>query len=177
MLINWPEKRSSAEHPLLHRGRWNAFCSSWSGCGNDYSLWCYFAGTANAFATALGIPTTIEAACQTILDGKTRVVDAAYCNGKPIFYLQELGLRRKRLSEPTERRTVLACWLVLAGIQALRNLPSFEARVETEDKIVTLRLQRSQLPMPLPNFNPGSGPAELLVDDGLLDVTSLLLAP
>jgi diacylglycerol kinase family enzyme len=36
-------------------------------------------GTANAFARALGIPVTIEAVCQTILNGCTRVVDAARC--------------------------------------------------------------------------------------------------
>jgi len=144
MLINWPEKRSSAEHPLLHRGRWNAAAAE-AVVGTTIPFGVISRGTANAFATALGIPTTIEAACQTILDGKTRVVDAAYCNGKPMVLLAGLGLRRKRLSEPTEqRRTVLACWLMFGRIQALRNLPSFEARVETEDKIVTLRLQRSQ---------------------------------
>jgi len=154
MLINWPEKRSSAEHPLLHRGRWNAFCSSWSGCGTTIPFGVISRGTANAFATALS-STTIEAACQTILDGKTVWLPLTAMANR-WFYLQELGLRRKRLSEPTERRTVWHVGLCFGRIQALRNLPSFEARVETEDKIVTLRLQRSQLPMPLPDFNPGS---------------------
>jgi len=129
MLINWPEKRSSAEHPLLHRGRWNASAAA-EAVGNDY--FGVISGTANAFATALGIPTTIEAACQTILDGKPVWLMPLTAMANRWFYLVELGL--KRLSEPTEqRRTVLACWL--AGFR--HPQPSFEARVETEDKIVT----------------------------------------
>jgi len=81
-------------------------------------------GTANAFATALGVPTTIEAACQTILDGKTRVVDAAY-NGKPMVLLAGIGFEAEtveRADRAKNRFGMLA--YVLAGIQALRNLPS-----------------------------------------------------
>ena len=135
-------------------------------------------GTANAFATALGIPTTIEAACQTILDGKTRVVDAAYCNGKPMVLLVGIGFEAEtveRADRATKNRFGMLAY-VLAGIQALRNLPSFEARVETEDKIVTLNASAITIANAAPPTSIlAQGPAELLVDDGLLDVT--LIAP
>jgi len=149
MLINWPEKRSSAEHPYYCIGGDGTLSAAEAVVGT-IPFGVISRGTANAFATALGVPTTIEAACQTILDGKTRVVDAAYC-GKPMVLLAGIGFEAETV-EPTEEP--FWCWLMFGRIQALRNLPSFEARVETEDKIVTLRLQRSQLPMPLPT--PGS---------------------
>ncbi len=41
-------------------------------------------GTANAFANALGIPTDITNACQSIVAGVTQAIDLATCNGYPI---------------------------------------------------------------------------------------------
>lgn len=48
-------------------------------------------GTANAFAGALDLPDTIPAACEIILGGATRVVDAALCNGLPMVLLAGIG--------------------------------------------------------------------------------------
>jgi diacylglycerol kinase family enzyme len=61
-------------------------------------------GTANAFASALGIPDTIEAACQTILAGKTKVVDTALCNGKPMVLLVGIGFEAE-VVEKADRET------------------------------------------------------------------------
>ena len=55
--------------------------------GTNIPLGVISRGTANAFASALEIPDTIEAACQTILTGTMRVVDTARCNGKPMVLL------------------------------------------------------------------------------------------
>ena len=135
-------------------------------------------GTANAFATAMGIPSTIEAACEIILDGKTRVVDAAYCNGKPMVLLAGIGFEAEAVEladrEAKNRFGMLA--YVLAGVQQLRNFKSFEARIETEDKIVTLNAAAVTIANAAPPTSVlAQGPAELIVDDGLLDVT--LVAP
>ena len=135
-------------------------------------------GTANAFATAMEIPANIEAACQTILDGKTRVVDAAYCNGKPMVLLVGIGFEAETVEradrEAKNRFGMLA--YVLAGVQQLRNLKSFETRIETEDKIITLSAAAVTIANAAPPTSVlAQGPAEILVDDGLLDVT--LVAP
>lgn len=135
-------------------------------------------GTANAFATALGIPVAIEAACQTIVDGKTRVVDAAYCNGKPMVLLAGIGFEAETVEradrEAKNRFGMLA--YVLAGIQELRNLESFETQIETEDKIITLNAAAITVANAAPPTSVlAQGPAELLVDDGMLDVT--IVAP
>lgn len=135
-------------------------------------------GTANAFATAMGIPSTIEAACETILDGKTRVVDAAYCNGKPMVLLAGIGFEAEAVEladrESKNRFGMLA--YVLAGVQQLRNFKSFAARIETEDKIVTLNAAAVTIANAAPPTSVlAQGPAALIVDDGLLDVT--LVAP
>ncbi len=135
-------------------------------------------GTANAFATAMGIPSNIEAACETILDGKTRVVDAASCNGKPMVLLAGIGFEAEAVEladrEAKNRFGMLA--YVLAGVQQLRNFKSFEARIETEDKIVTLNAAAVTIANAAPPTSVlAQGPAELIVDDGLLDVT--LVAP
>jgi len=135
-------------------------------------------GTANAFATALEIPVAIEDACETILGGITRVVDAAYCNGKPMVLLAGIGFEAETVEradrEFKNRFGMLA--YVMAGFQNLRNLQSFETRIETEDKIITL----SAAAVTIANAAPATsvlaqGPAQLRVDDGLLDVT--LVAP
>ena len=48
-------------------------------------------GTANAFAVALGLPTDLKRACETIAAGNTRMVDAAYCNDVPMVLLAGVG--------------------------------------------------------------------------------------
>ena len=55
--------------------------------GTDIKLGVISRGTANAFANAVGIPTSIEAACQNILAGSIKKVDAAMCNDKPMVLL------------------------------------------------------------------------------------------
>lgn len=162
----------------MHRGDGTLSAAAEAVVGTTIPFGVISRGTANAFATALGIPTTIEAACQTILDGKTRVVDAAYCNGKPMVLLVGIGFEAEtveRADRATKNRFGMLAY-VLAGIQALRNLPSFEARLETEDKIVTLQASAITIANAAPPTSIlAQGPAELLVDDGLLDVT--LIAP
>lgn len=135
-------------------------------------------GTANAFATALGIPLAIEAACETILAGKTRVIDAAHCNGKPMALLAGIGFEAEAVEradrEAKNRFGMLA--YVLAGFEGLRNLKPFEARIETEDKIITLNAAAITIANAAPPTSVlAQGPAELVADDGLLDVT--LVAP
>jgi YegS/Rv2252/BmrU family lipid kinase len=131
-------------------------------------------GTANAFASALGIPDTIEAACQTVLDGTTKVVDAAECNGKPMVLLAGIGFEaevvEKADREAKNRLGMMA--YILAGVQQLREFETFEAKIETDEKVITV----TAVAVTIANAAPptsilAQGPAGIIYDDGLLDLT------
>lgn len=131
-------------------------------------------GTANALASALGLPDTIDAACETILGGVTRVVDAAYCNGKPMVLLAGIGFEAEaveRADRETKNRLGMLAY-ILAGIQQLRQFNTFEVEIETEDKIVKLTAAAVTIANAAPPTSIlAQGPAGILFDDGLLDLT------
>jgi YegS/Rv2252/BmrU family lipid kinase len=135
-------------------------------------------GTANAFATALGIPDAIEAACQTILGGITRVVDAAYCNGKPMVLLAGVGFEAEaveRADRAAKNRFGMLAY-ILAGVEQLRNFKTFETQIELEDKIVTVTAAAVTIANAAPPTSIlAQGSAGVIVDDGLLDLT--IVAP
>lgn len=142
--------------------------------GTDIPLGIISRGTANAFATALDLPDTVEAACQTILQGATRKVDAAYCNGKPMVLLAGIGFEAETVEladrDAKNRFGMLA--YILAGLQQLQNLETFEVEIETEDKIVKV----SAAAVTIANAAPptsilAQGSGGIVLDDGLLDVT------
>ncbi len=133
-------------------------------------------GTANAFANALKLPTTIPTACEAILAGTTQVVDMALCNGLPMVLLAGIGFEAETVEladrESKNRLGMLA--YILAGISQLRNLDQFEAEIETEDKIITVLAAA----ITIANAAPASsilaqGAAAVIFDDGLLDLTIL----
>jgi YegS/Rv2252/BmrU family lipid kinase len=135
-------------------------------------------GTANAFASALDLPMPIAAACQTILAGETRVVDAAQCNGKPMVLLAGIGFEAEtveRADRESKNRFGLLAY-ILAGIEQLQRLAQFEVKIETTDKII----QVSAAAITIANAAPptsilAQGSAGVIFDDGLLDVT--IIAP
>ncbi|MBD2518941.1 YegS/Rv2252/BmrU family lipid kinase [Nostoc sp. FACHB-973] len=146
--------------------------------GTDIPFGIISRGTANAFATALGIPDTIAAACQTILQGGTRNVDVAYCNDLPMVLLVGIGFEAETVEladrEAKNRFGMMA--YVLAGIQQLRNLKNFDVEIETEDRII----KTSACAVTVANAAPptsvlAQGPSGLIYDDGLLDLT--IVAP
>ena len=88
-------------------------------------------GTANAFSVALGIPTNLYAACETILAGTTRVVDVARCNDVPMILLAGIGLEAETVAkadrELKNQLGVLA--YLLAGAQQIATHEIFEAQI------------------------------------------------
>jgi diacylglycerol kinase family enzyme len=135
-------------------------------------------GTANAFANALDLPTTIPEACAAILTDHTKVVDMARCNGLPMVLLAGIGFEAETVNladrDAKKRMGVMA--YVLAGLSQLRNLEQFEAHIETDDKIITV----SAAAITIANAAPATsilaqGAAEVIFDDGLLDLT--IIAP
>jgi YegS/Rv2252/BmrU family lipid kinase len=131
-------------------------------------------GTANAFATALELPTTIEGACQNIVDGFTRNVDAAYCNDRPMVLLTGIGFEAETVDlanrDIKDRLGMMA--YIFAGLQELKNLSHFDTEIETEDKIIKV----TAAALTVANAAPATsilaqGPAGVIVNDGLLDMT------
>lgn len=131
-------------------------------------------GTANAFASALGIPDTIEEACQAILSGTTRVIDVAQCNGRPMVLLTGVGFEAETIegaSRQAKDRLGMLAYL-LSGLQQLSEFKSFEAEIETEDKIITVTAAAITIANVAPSTSVlAQGPAGVVFDDGLLDVT------
>lgn len=142
--------------------------------GTNIPLGIIARGTANAFANALGLPIQIEAACQAILAGTTRTVDAALCNGKPMVLLAGIGFEAETVENAdraTKDRLGMLAY-ILAGIDQLRNLKQFEVEIETEDKVI----KTSATAVTVANAAPptsilAQGPAGVIADDGLLDLT------
>lgn len=146
--------------------------------GTDIPLGIVSRGTANAFATALGLPDTIESACQTILQGVTHNVDVAYCNDLPMILLTGIGFEAETVEradrESKKRFGILA--YILAGVQELRELESFDVEIETPDKIIKTTAAAVTVANAAPPTSVlAQGPAGIVYDDGLLDLT--IVAP
>ncbi len=135
-------------------------------------------GTANAFASALDLPTTIEAACQTILAGETRIVDAAKCNDMPMVLLAGIGFEAEtveRTDRESKNRLGLLAY-ILAGMEQLGQMTQFDVEIETDDKIIHVTATAITIANAAPPTSIlAQGSAGVIFDDGLLDVT--IIAP
>lgn len=134
-------------------------------------------GTANAFAVALGIPvalTPIRSACQVIINSNTRVVDAAYCNQRPMILLAGIGYEAETIDKATremkEKWGALA--YLIAGWKQLHEQELFDAEIEIKNEVY----QVSSAAITVANAAPptsvlAQGKGEVIFDDRLLDVT------
>lgn len=134
-------------------------------------------GTANAFGMALGITqqiSQIRRACEIILAGKTRVVDAARCNQLPLILLAGIGYEAETIEkadrEAKNRWGSLA--YIMAGWQQLDDQQLFEAEIEIEGKIRTFQAGAITIANAAPPTSVlAQGIGEVVVNDGLLDIT------
>ncbi|AFZ21421.1 YegS/Rv2252/BmrU family lipid kinase [Allocoleopsis franciscana] len=131
-------------------------------------------GTANAFASALALPNTVEAACETILQGRPKVVDAALCNGKHMVLLAGIGFEAEMVEKAdrdTKNRFGMLAY-IMAGVKQLGEFESFEARIETQEKVITVIASAVTIANAAPPTSVlAQGPAGIICDDGLLDLT------
>ena len=145
--------------------------------GSDIPLGIIPRGTANAFSMALGITQQIgqlRRACEIILAGKTRVVDAAKCNDLPLILLAgigyEAGAIEKADREAKNRWGTLA--YLMAGWQQLDEQQLFEAEIEIEGKTKTFQAGAITIANAAPPTSVlAQGIGEVVMDDGLLDIT------
>jgi len=131
-------------------------------------------GTANAFSVALGIPTNLRAACETILAGTTRQVDVATCNGLPMILLGGIGFEAEtveRANREMKNRFGVLAYLV-AGMQQIADQEAFEANIEINgetNKFACSGITVANAAPPTSVLAQGFG--EVITDDGLLDIT------
>lgn len=131
-------------------------------------------GTANAFAVALGIPTNLRAACETIAAGNTRVIDTARCNDTPMILLAGLGFEAGMVDKADRdlKRRLGSLAYVLAGAQQLAEQQAFDAEIEIDGKVsqvTTGAITIANVAPPTSVLAQGFG--EVIPDDGLLEVT------
>ncbi len=131
-------------------------------------------GTANAFAVALGIPTNIAGACELILTGTTRIVDAARYNQEPMILLAGIGFEAEMVEranrEAKNRLGALA--YILAGMQQLNDHKVFEAKIEVEGVVSDFQAAAITIANAAPPTSVlAQGMGEVIPNDGLLEVT------
>uniref|UniRef100_UPI00286DDAB1 YegS/Rv2252/BmrU family lipid kinase n=1 Tax=Chamaesiphon sp. VAR_48_metabat_403 TaxID=2964700 RepID=UPI00286DDAB1 len=135
-------------------------------------------GTANAFANALDLPTTIPESCESIVGGYTQTVDMARCNGLPMVLLAGIGFEAEtvNLADRNAKNRFGMLAYILAGLKQIGNLEQFEVEIELEDKTISV----SAAAITIANAAPATsilaqGGSEVVFDDGMLDLT--IVAP
>jgi len=131
-------------------------------------------GTANAFSVALGIPTNLRAACETILAGTTRQVDVATCNGAPMVLLAGIGFEAEtveRANRDMKNRFGFFAYIV-AGMQQLADQQAFAAELEISGQVSKFDCGAITVANAAPPTSVmAQGFGEVVTDDGLLDIT------
>ena len=131
-------------------------------------------GTANAFAMALGLPTNLKQACETIVAGNTHMVDAAYCNEIPMVLLAGVGFEAGMVSnanrEFKDRFGALA--YIFSAAQQFFAQEDFNAKIELDDQVLEFRTGAVTVANAAPPTSiMAQGFGEVIPNDGLLDVT------
>jgi YegS/Rv2252/BmrU family lipid kinase len=146
--------------------------------GTNIPLGVISRGTANAFANALDLPTTIPEACESIVAGYTQIVDMAICNGLPMVLLAGIGFEAEtvELADRDAKNRLGMLAYILAGLKQVGSLNQFEVEIELEDKIIAV----SAAAITIANAAPATsilaqGSAGVVFDDGMLDLT--IVAP
>ena len=88
-------------------------------------------GTANDLARTLGIPTSLEAACEIIAKGQAQRIDLGWVNGKHFFNVASMGLSvqiTQMLTKETKRRWGVLAYAITA-LQAIWQARPFSAEI------------------------------------------------
>lgn len=142
--------------------------------GTDIPLGIIPRGTANAFAVSLGIPNNIPGACQVILAGANRKVDAAFCNDVPLLLLAGIGFEAEVVekADRVAKNRIGNLAYILAGFMQLREQDLFETQIDIEGVSGTLQAGAVTIANAAPPTSIlAQGAGKVIADDGLLDIT------
>jgi diacylglycerol kinase family enzyme len=126
---------------------------------------------------ALGITQQINQlrrACEIILAGKVRTIDAALCNNLPLILLAGIGYEAETIekADPEAKNRWGSLAYIMAGWRQLDEQQLFEAEIEIAGEIRTLQAGAITIANAAPPTSVlAQGIGEVVVDDGLLDIT------
>ena len=131
-------------------------------------------GTANAFSVALGIPTGLRLACETIASGNTRMVDAARCNDIPMILLAGVGFEAGMVGKANRdlKNQLGTLAYVLSGAQQVFEQQNFKAKIEMDGEAIEIQTGALTVANAAPPTSVmAQGFGQVIPDDGLLEVT------
>lgn len=122
---------------LVGGGDGTVSCAVGNLLGRDVTLGVLPLGTGNDFARSLGIPDTVEEACDIIAQGYTARVDVGLANGRPFLNAASLGLATgiaKRLTKRLKQRAGKLAYPVAAAAE-MRELRTFHVRLQADTEM------------------------------------------
>jgi diacylglycerol kinase (ATP) len=131
-------------------------------------------GTANAFAVALGIPTNLKEACETIVQGNTRTIDSARCNKIPMILLAGVGFEAEMVDKTSRdmKNQLGTLAYVLAGVQQIAAQQPFKAAIEIDGKLSEFETTAITIANAAPPTSVlAQGFGQVIPNDGLLELT------
>ncbi|MBN1210030.1 MAG: lipid kinase [Myxococcaceae bacterium] len=131
-----------ARHILVGGGDGTVSCVAAHLLGRDVTLGVLPLGTGNDFARSLGIPDSVEAACDVIAQGYTARVDVGLANGRPFLNAASLGLATaiaRRLTKRLKQKMGKLAYPVAAASQ-MRQLRPFRVRMTADDQAYELEV-------------------------------------
>ncbi len=131
-------------------------------------------GTANSIAGHLGIPRDLEAACALIVNGRERVLDTALVNDRPMLLMATLGVHAEAVTEvdPELKRKYGSFAYVLEEVTRMISNSLFEVTPHSGARRFTCQASAvTAANLAPPTTLVAQGPASIVDDDGLLDVT------
>ncbi|MEO1404051.1 MAG: methylglyoxal synthase [Cyanobacteria bacterium J06635_1] len=134
-------------------------------------------GTANAFAVAMGLPTNLKRACETIAAGNTRMVDVAHCNDIPMVLLAGVGFEAGMVNNANRelKNQLGTLAYIFSGAQQIFTQEPFRAEIEIDGKVLDLQTRAVTVANAAPATSlMAQGFGEVIPDDGLLEVTILI---
>jgi len=142
--------------------------------GTDKCLGIIPSGTANGFATDLGIPGNIYGACKVIKAGHRKKIDTADCNGQVMLLVACIGFEANLLTrmDRAEKSRVGKLAIITNSLKELRDIQKFEVQLQTPEQ----SWQESATAVTIANSATvgmvlAQGPAEVEPDDGDLSIT------
>jgi YegS/Rv2252/BmrU family lipid kinase len=131
-------------------------------------------GTANSIAGHLGIPRELEQACAIITGGYSRVIDTARVNDRAMILLATIGVHADAVTEadPESKRKYGALAYVLEGAERMLDDALFDITIDSNGQEATCLANAITVAnLAPPTTLLAQGPASIVDDDGLLDVT------
>jgi YegS/Rv2252/BmrU family lipid kinase len=132
-------------------------------------------GTANDLARTLGIPPTLEAACQAIARGERQAIDLGWVNGKHFFNVASIGLSveiTRKLTQGAKRRWGIFAY-ALTALQALGQTRPFRCQLQCNGESIAVKTIQLAIGNGLYYGGGMAISSDAAIDDRSLDLYSL----